>query len=108
MSKIVAISDPHLGQNGVDGLGQYSLLSTKVPQNLVAQFAQATAAFAAGDPITLLVAGDFLDLSLAYAEDALADLYALLSAFTGAGIAPDKRDRLRRWQPRSALMVAAQ
>ena len=87
MSKIVAISDPHLGQNGVDGLGQYSLLSTKVPQNLVAQFAQATAAFAAGDPITLLVAGDFLDLSLAYAEDALADLYALLSAFTGAGIA---------------------
>lgn len=87
MTKIVAISDLHLGQNGVDKLGQYSLLSTKVPQNLVAQFAQAAAAFAAGDPITLLVAGDFLDLSLAYAEDALTDLRELLRPFTGPGAA---------------------
>jgi hypothetical protein len=83
MTKIVAISDLHLGQNGTDGLGQYSLLSTKAPQNLVRQFAQSVATFAANEPITLLVAGDFLDLSIAYAEDALADLHALLSAFVG-------------------------
>jgi predicted phosphodiesterase len=82
-NKIVAISDPHLGQNGIDGLGQYSLLSTKVPTNLVQQFVASVATFAAGDPITLLVAGDFLDLSLAYAEDALNDLSALLGAFVG-------------------------
>jgi hypothetical protein len=86
MTKIVAISDPHLGQNGLDKLGQYSLLSTKAPQNLVAQFAQAVATFAAGDPITLLVAGDFLDLSLAYAEDALADLRDLLQASNAARV----------------------
>jgi Calcineurin-like phosphoesterase len=82
-SKLIAISDLHLGQNGTDGLGQYSLLSTKAPQNLVPQLVQSVASFAAGDPITLLVAGDFLDLSIAYAEDALADLQALLSAFVG-------------------------
>jgi len=81
VTKIVAISDPHLGQNGVDGLGQYSLLSTRVPQNLVRQFIKSVTAFASGEPITLLVVGDFLDLSLTYAEDALADLSALLGAF---------------------------
>lgn len=82
-NKIVAISDLHLGQNGVDDLGQYSLLSTKVPENLVRAFAQSAASFSAGDPLTLLVAGDFLDLSLAYAEDALTDLRDLLAAFVG-------------------------
>jgi len=82
-NKIVAISDLHLGQNGADGLGQYSLLSMKVPQNLVRRFVESVASFAAGDPVTLLVAGDLLDLSLAYAEDALADLRELLSAFVG-------------------------
>lgn len=81
--RIVSISDLHLGQNGADGLGQYSLLSTKAPQNLVRQFVQSVAVFAANDPITLLVAGDFLDLSIAYAEDAIADLHALLSSFAG-------------------------
>jgi hypothetical protein len=78
--KIIAISDLHLGQSGADELGQYSLLSTKSPRNLVRQFARSAAAFAAGEPITLLVAGDFLDLSLAYAEDALTDLQALLGS----------------------------
>ena len=83
MSKIVAISDLHLGQNGLDGLGQHSLLSTRAPQNLVKRFVRSVETFAAGDPVTLLVAGDFLDLSLAYAEDAIADLHALLGAFVG-------------------------
>lgn len=82
-NKIVAISDLHLGQNGVDGLGQYSLLSTRVSQNLVQPLVQAVASFADNDPVTLVVAGDFLDLAIAYAEDALADLRALLGAFVG-------------------------
>jgi UDP-2,3-diacylglucosamine pyrophosphatase LpxH len=79
-NKIVAISDPHLGQNGADKLGQYSLLSASVSDNLVGAFARAVAAFAGSDRYTLLVAGDFLDLSLAYAEDALTDLRGLLEA----------------------------
>ena len=83
MSKIVAISDLHLGQNGVDGLGQHSLLSTRVPQNLVRQLAASVASFADNERITLVVAGDFLDLAIAYAEDALADLRGLLAAFVG-------------------------
>jgi hypothetical protein len=83
-SKIIALSDLHLGQNGVDGLGQHSLLSTKVPQNLVRRLVERACTFAAGEPITLLFAGDVLDLSLAYAEDALADLRELLGAFVGA------------------------
>jgi hypothetical protein len=81
--KIIALSDLHLGQNGTDGLGQHSLLSTKAPQNLVQQFVESVATFASGEPITLLFAGDLLDLSLAYAEDALADLHGLLSALAG-------------------------
>lgn len=81
IGKIIAISDLHLGQNGTDGLGQHSLLSTKAPQNLVRQFVESVASFADGEPITLLFAGDLLDLSLAYAEDALADLGGLLEAF---------------------------
>jgi hypothetical protein len=79
-NKIVAISDPHLGQNGLDGLGQYSLLSTRAPGNLVAAFADAVAVFTEGDKYTLLVAGDFLDLSIAFAQDALADLRELLGS----------------------------
>jgi UDP-2,3-diacylglucosamine pyrophosphatase LpxH len=82
-SKIVAISDLHLGQSGVDGLGQYSLLSSRVAQNLVRPLVQSVARFADNDPVTLVVAGDFLDLAIAYAEDALADLHVLLGAFVG-------------------------
>jgi hypothetical protein len=77
-NKIVAISDPHLGQNGLDGLGQYSLLSTRVFNNRVSAFADAIDVFAAKKPYTLLVAGDFLDLSIAFAEEAFADLRELL------------------------------
>lgn len=83
MTKIVAISDLHLGQNGIDGLGQYSLLSTKVPQNRVRPFVEHVTRFADDEPVTMVVAGDLLDLSIAYAEDALADLQGLLEAFVG-------------------------
>ena len=82
-AKIVAISDLHLGQNGADGLGQYSLLSMRVSQNLVQPLVHAVARFADNQPVTIVVAGDFLDLAIAYAEDALADLRALLGAFVG-------------------------
>ena len=77
-NKIVAISDLHLGQNGTDKLGQYSLLSTRVTGNLVSAFADAVDVFSAKKPYTLLVAGDFLDLSIAFAEEAFADLHELL------------------------------
>jgi UDP-2,3-diacylglucosamine pyrophosphatase LpxH len=77
-SKFMAISDLHLGQYGADGLGQYSLLSTRSPRNLVQQFAKSAATFADNNPFALLVAGDLLDLSLAYAEDAIVDLRELL------------------------------
>jgi hypothetical protein len=83
-NKIVAISDLHLGQTGADKLGQYSLLSARASQNFVAAFAHAVAAYTKGDRYTLLIAGDFLDLSIAYAEDAFADLRDLLAALAGA------------------------
>ena len=80
MTKIVAISDLHLGQTGTDKLEQYSLLSTRSTPNLVTAFTSAVERFAAGDPVTLLVVGDFVDLSLAYTTDALTDLRALIAA----------------------------
>lgn len=76
--KIVAISDPHIGQSGSDRMGQYSLLSRRSPSNLVHNFGDAVARFAGGDRVTLIVAGDFLDLALSYMEDALFDLRELL------------------------------
>lgn len=81
MTKIIAISDLHLGQTGADGLGQHSLLSTMATPNLVPALARAISTFTsnAADPYTLLVVGDFLDLSLAYAQDAVEDLRDLLA-----------------------------
>lgn len=78
-NKIIAISDLHLGQSGADKFGQYSLLSTRSAKNLVHVFADAAARFAGGDPVTLLIAGDGVDLSLSYMADALADLQALIA-----------------------------
>lgn len=80
MDKIVAISDLHLGQTGADGFGQYSLLSSKAPENLVDKFAEAVRQFAKDSSITLLVTGDFLDLSLAYMAEALEDFKNLLAS----------------------------
>lgn len=77
-NKIVAISDTHLGQYGADAMGQFSLLSTRVEDNLVPNFARAVEEFAGGDRVNLVVVGDFLDLSLSYMEDALTDLRELL------------------------------
>ena len=88
MNKIVAISDLHLGQTGSDKLGQYSLLSSRAPGNMVDVFASAVAGYAGAERFTLLIAGDGLDLSVSYAEDALADLRDLLAALARAGACP--------------------
>ena len=68
-------SDLHLGQNGSDQKGQYSLLS-RVPASLPdekkaadamqARLCAVVKKFAQGQDVTLIVAGDLLDLSLAY------------------------------------------
>jgi len=79
-NKIVAISDPHLGQSGTDTMGQYSLLSTRSTRNLVHEFADAVTRYAGADKVSLVVTGDLLDLSLSFMEDALTDLRALLAA----------------------------
>jgi UDP-2,3-diacylglucosamine pyrophosphatase LpxH len=88
MAKYIALSDLHLGQNGSDQKGQYSLLS-RVPASLPEEKKAADAMqarlcavvkkFAQGQEVTLIVAGDLLDLSLAYLGDALGDLGALLA-----------------------------
>lgn len=74
MAKFVVLTDLHLGQNGVDRQGQFSLLS-QIPSSLTSEHAQATnamarlqravAGFAESEPIILIVTGDVLDLSLA-------------------------------------------
>lgn len=79
-NKIVAISDVHLGQSGEDTYGQYSLLSARSKINLVREFKAAVHDYAAGDKVSLVVVGDFLDLSMSFIEDALTDLRELLTA----------------------------
>jgi hypothetical protein len=86
MKKIV-MSDLHLGQDGLDGSGSYSLLSS-IPGHMEKERAQADdkiaklksriASFANGSPVTLICCGDILDLSLAYFSQAYQDLARLL------------------------------
>jgi hypothetical protein len=88
MAKYLVLSDLHLGQNGQDRKGEYSLLS-RISADLPDEKAAADAAlarlqaalttFARGERVTLVVAGDLLDLSLAYLGDALGDLGVLLA-----------------------------
>ncbi len=102
MPKYVLISDLHLGQNGGDKKGQYSVLSKPAPgspadqahhmRDVTERLAAKVETFAAGDKnLTLIVAGDLLDLSLAYLGDALTDLGALL----GRGCPSPRRHRHR-------------
>jgi UDP-2,3-diacylglucosamine pyrophosphatase LpxH len=87
MGKYIVLSDLHLGQNGADHQGQYSLLS-QIPASLpneadsanraLKRLQQAIANFATNHPVTLIVTGDLLDLSLANLSCALADLACLL------------------------------
>ena len=82
MKKIVVLTDPHLGQNGKDGDGQFSLLSYQVKDNLIDKLESELDSFSAGDPISLVVTGDLLDLSLAFIHDGLDDLTHLLAQLT--------------------------
>lgn len=85
--KYVVLSDLHLGQNGADGSGSLSLLSASIPAHMPeAEFAHQkqqaladrVAAFAGPDPLTLVLCGDALDLSLATMRDACSDFLKLL------------------------------
>lgn len=85
--KYAVLSDLHLGQNGAEGSGSLSLLSETIPDHMPEkEFAQRKkqaladrmASFAGSDPLTLVLCGDALDLSLATMRDALSDLTLLL------------------------------
>jgi len=78
MSKYICLSDTHLGQNGKDGLGYVSILSTMATKNKVATLAEQVKDFANGDKIILIGVGDILDLSMATMRDCLEDLNLLL------------------------------
>jgi hypothetical protein len=87
MKKIV-MSDLHLGQDGFDGSGSYSLLSS-IPGHMVKERALAdikmtklksrVTSFADGSPIILICCGDVLDLSFAYFSQTYQDLVRLLN-----------------------------
>jgi UDP-2,3-diacylglucosamine pyrophosphatase LpxH len=85
--KYIAMSDLHLGQDGADGTGSYSLLSN-IPRSFkkekakaddkMAKLSERVKAFANGEPLTLIITGDLMDLSLAYFGQAYYDLVSLL------------------------------
>lgn len=78
--KYVAVSDTHLGQQGTDGSGQVSLLSSKVSNNKINDLSRIIKDFAGGDQVTLVGVGDIMDLSLSYMKDAMVDLNDLISS----------------------------
>lgn len=84
MKKYVAISDLHLGQNGSDGSGQCSTLSSDpsiFPEGCKTrrkQFIKTVQDFAERGKINLIVNGDGLDLSLANTDFCLAELKELI------------------------------
>ena len=84
--KYAVLSDLHLGQKGADGSGSFSVLS-QVPEHLPEKtFADRKmrvlhdriAAFADGEPFTLILCGDALDLSLSTMREALFDFTMML------------------------------
>lgn len=89
MAKYVALSDIHLGQNKADKIrgGQFCTLSQistefadahRTAEHTLAKLADRVNAFAGADDVTMVVAGDMLDLSLAYVRESLIDLVGLL------------------------------
>lgn len=86
--KYVALSDVHLGQNGADGSGFFSVLSD-LPENMLEKsfadgklraLADRIAQFADGDQVTLVLCGDTLDLALCHMRQALSDLVRLIKS----------------------------
>jgi len=84
MTKYVAISDLHLGQNGSDGSGQCSILSSHpaiFPEGDLArrkQLIKEVQDFAGRGKINLIINGDGMDLSLANMDFCLAELKELI------------------------------
>lgn len=87
MSKTVIISDTHLGMDGADGSGYYSLLSlgANATDDIKKAIAEKTDAFVKlmndfsnGENIILIGCGDILDLAMSHMRPALEDLVALL------------------------------
>jgi len=78
--RLAFVSDLHLGQKGIDDWGQRSLLSQAVsnPGVKVGALKSRIDALTGGNPYTLVLAGDALDLSLAYLRDALQDMVEIL------------------------------
>lgn len=80
--KAVAISDAHLGQTGEDGIGYFSLLSSRCNDVKAKQkrkkFIQEVKDFVGSDPLTLIGVGDILDLSFSYIRNATVELVDLL------------------------------
>jgi len=86
--KYVAMSDMHLGQNGADGSGSFSVLSDLSASMLEKDFAERKLAalaariaeFADGDRVSMVLCGDILDLSLSHMRQALSDLVRVIRA----------------------------
>lgn len=78
--KYIALSDTHLGQNGLDGSGQLSLLSSdnSAADKKIESLATVISEFAGGSPISLIGVGDILDLCLSYMKDTLMEFNKLL------------------------------
>lgn len=76
--KYVAISDAHLGQDGSDGFGQLSLLSSCNPYGTIDKFSKVISDFAGNSPISLIAVGDVMDLTLSYMEICLTEFTRLL------------------------------
>jgi len=81
--KYIALSDLHLGQTGKDNTGEISLLScgADMPEadRKIDSLGSTIRDFAGSSPVSLILVGDVLDLSLAYMETALKDFASLLS-----------------------------
>jgi len=83
--KYVAISDLHLGQNGSDGSGQCSTLSSNpaiFPEGSLTRrknFIVSVQEFANGQKINLILNGDAMDLSLANMDFCIEELKRLIS-----------------------------
>lgn len=86
--KYAVLSDLHLGQDGADGSGSFSVLSDlpdAMPEKAFAEgklraLSSRIAQFADGDRISMVICGDALDLSLSHMRQALSDLVRVLKA----------------------------
>ena len=81
--KYIALSDLHLGQTGEDRLGEFSLLSCGAKNSRaelkIEQLGDTIRDFAGSSPVSMILVGDVLDLSLSYIRNAMKDFQDLLA-----------------------------